>query len=388
MTMRTNSPLQLGFLLPLVLLVIGAVEVGLRLLPVETFTYRAWEAVSDRPLAGAPFGPDIAYYTPATYGDLAALGNQPSMREYRSEQFTTDRLGYRNPPALANGAPVDTILLGTSFSVGAGMSDHETLAAQLGTVGSRVVYNASGPEFLQATALARLRTLTSELTLRNREVVYEYLERYDPPVARPLAQQEQIASLLTPPCSKSDLAGTDRVRCELTRLIGPTLVSPLRIEVSRAFRQVENDRILPNASHESVVSRPLRNGDSMLFLPLDLSASARPRSEPEAAEYFVWLQRELAQIDLRLKVVLVPDKSTVYGALLAEPLPSAHSAVRFLDDLAADLQARGVNTVSLVGPLRQAAAEGLDRGEYVYWRDDTHWNPRGIRIAAEAIERR
>ena len=90
----------------------------------------------------------------------------------------------------------------------------------------------------------------------------------------------------------------------------------------------------------------------------------------------------------QLKVVLVPDKSTVYGPLLAEPLPSADGAARFLDDLAADLQDRGVNTVSLVGPLRQAAASGLDRGEYVYWRDDTHWNPRGIRIAAEAIERR
>jgi hypothetical protein len=76
------------------------------------------------------------------------------------------------------------------------------------------------------------------------------------------------------------------------------------------------------------------------------------------------------------------------GPLLAEPLPSADGAARFLDDLAADLRSRGVNTVSLVGPLRQAAASGLGRGEYIYWRDDTHWNPRGIRIAAEAIERR
>jgi hypothetical protein len=380
--------LQLGFLLPLVLFVMGAAEVGLRLLPVEAFTYRAWEAVTNRPVYGAPFGPNIAYTTPATYGDLAALGNQPSMREYRSERFTTDRLGYRNPPSLANGAPIDAILLGTSFSVGAGMDDDETLAAQLGAVGGTVVYNASGPEFLQATALARLRTLTSELTLRNREVVYEYLERYDPPAPRPLAQQEQIAALITPPCTKPDLAGSDRVRCELTRLIGPSPVSPLRIEVNRAYRHLENDRILPNTANESVVLLPLRNGDSMLFLPLDLSASVRTRSEPEAAEYFVWLQWELARLDLQLKVVLVPDKSTVYGPLLAEPLPSADGAARFLDDLAADLQDRGVNTVSLVGPLRQAAASGLDRGEYVYWRDDTHWNPRGIRIAAEAIERR
>jgi hypothetical protein len=337
---------------------------------------------------GAPFGPNIAYTTPATYGDLAALGNRPSMREYRSERFTTDRLGYRNPPSLANGAPIDAILLGTSFSVGAGMDDDQTLAAQLGAVAGTVVYNASGPEFLQATALPRQRTLTSALTLRNREVVYEYLERYDPPAPRPLAQQEQIAALITPPCTKPDLAGSDRVRCELTRLIGPSPVSPLRIEVNRAYRQLENDRILPNAANDSVVTLPLRNGDSMLFLPLDLSAAVRPRSEPEAAAYFVWLQQELAQLDLRLKVVLVPDKSTVYGPLLAEPLPSADGAARFLDDLAADLRNRGVNTVSLVGPLRQAAASGLDRGEYVYWRDDTHWNPRGIRIAAEAIERR
>src|SRR5690242_5529084 len=116
--MSLRPSFQLGFLSPLVLLGLGLLEVGLRLLPAETFTYRAWEAVTADPVFGAPFGPLHAYTNPATYGDLAALGNLPYAREFRSEHFTTDRLGYRNPPELAEGAPVDAILLGTSFSVG------------------------------------------------------------------------------------------------------------------------------------------------------------------------------------------------------------------------------------------------------------------------------
>src|SRR3954451_13186239 len=124
MTMRPSF--QLGFLIPLVLIVLGVIEVSLRLLPADTFTYRAWEAVSSDAIPGAPFGPLHVYSNPATYGDLAALGNMPAARQFRAERFTTDRLGYRNLPALADGAPIDAILMGTSFSVGAGTPDEDT----------------------------------------------------------------------------------------------------------------------------------------------------------------------------------------------------------------------------------------------------------------------
>jgi hypothetical protein len=40
---------------------------------------------------------------------------------------------------------------------------------------------------------------------------------------------------------------------------------------------------------------------------------------------------------------------------------------------------------TVVSVLQQRAAEALEQGRTIYWKDDTHWNPEGIRIAADAI---
>src|SRR3954469_5014049 len=213
--MSLRPSFQLGFLLPLVLLVIGVVEVALRLLPAETFSYRAWEAVSVDAVPGAPFGPLHTYNNPTTYGDLAALGNLTDAREYRSERFTTDRLGYRNPPALADGAPIDAILLGTSFSVGAGMSDEDTLVAQLSRQSGQTVYNGSGAEYLQATAVARAQSLAGSLNLRHRLVIYEHLEPHDPPPRWPIEEQARQAVAMTAPCTGEHLGALVVARCRL-----------------------------------------------------------------------------------------------------------------------------------------------------------------------------
>jgi hypothetical protein len=376
---------QLGFLLPFVLLILGGAEVSLRRLPAETFSYRAWEAVSIDAVPGAPFGRLHAYSNPATYGDLAALGNLPEAQELRPERFTTDRLGYRNSPALAEGAPIDAILLGTSFSVGAGMSDEDTLAAQLSRRSGQTVYNGSGAEYLQATAVARARALTSTLNLRGRLVVYEHLERHDPPPRWSMEEQARQVVAMTAPCTGESPSPLVIARCRITGLVGPSPISPLHIGAARAYRHLEDGRILPNPSAANVTPLTLRNGHTMLFFPLDLESTGRQREVGRTADHFVWLQAELARLDLQLLVVLVPDKSTVYGPLLAEPLPDSEKAARFLGSLEQELGERGISAIDLTPALRSAAEAGLPRDEYVFWSDDTHWNPRGIGVAADAI---
>ena len=39
------------------------------------------------------------------------------------------------------------------------------------------------------------------------------------------------------------------------------------------------------------------------------------------------------------------------------------------------------------GELEEQARQALSSGDYIYWRDDTHWNGRGAALAAEAIRR-
>ena len=41
--------------------------------------------------------------------------------------------------------------------------------------------------------------------------------------------------------------------------------------------------------------------------------------------------------------------------------------------------------IDLTNILKKVANENTSKGIYVYWRDDTHWNDFGIKIAADYI---
>ena len=75
----------------------------------------------------------------------------------------------------------------------------------------------------------------------------------------------------------------------------------------------------------------------------------------------------------------------IADVFLAEPLSDSEKAARFLGGLASVLEARGISAVDLTPALRHAAEADFSERQYVFWSDDTHWNPRGIGVAAQAI---
>jgi len=86
-----------------------------------------------------------------------------------------------------------------------------------------------------------------------------------------------------------------------------------------------------------------------------------------------------------LVVLLVPEKEQIH----ARALPLADQAAladgdRLLAEIAQGLEAAGVPAVNLMPTFRAAT----DRGQRLYWRDDTHWNDAGIRLAAEELWRK
>lgn len=164
-------------------------------------------------------------------------------------------------------------------------------------------------------------------------------------------------------------------------------VSPLQVLSARALKAIQNDRWLPNPYARHVLRGRLRNGEEMLFLPDERIRFYRARSEDQAARYFSWLASKLGQENLELLVALVPQKFTVYRPLLLHPEPGPEESVRYLDRLEQRLRATGIPVVNLTATFRAAAAAALDRGSYIYWRDDTHWNARGIALAAAEIAR-
>ncbi len=107
---RLRPSWQPGFLVPVVLAAWLAADVGLRALPLDRVSYRVWEALRTFG-AETPFRPNARYDRPRVYGNLAALGNQPDLREYHRVVFTTDSLGYHNRPELASRGRVSAMLL-------------------------------------------------------------------------------------------------------------------------------------------------------------------------------------------------------------------------------------------------------------------------------------
>ncbi len=73
--MLSRPAWSLGFLLPVLILLLLLADVGLRLLPLDPFAFRAHEVMLRFPTPGGPFEANRSYRNEASYGDLASLGN-------------------------------------------------------------------------------------------------------------------------------------------------------------------------------------------------------------------------------------------------------------------------------------------------------------------------
>lgn len=351
-------------LLPCILAMGFAADVGLRLVPPERFAFRAWEALTLRPTAEGPFAPGRAFHTDRAFGDLANIGNLPAYRRYRAETFTTDAHGFRVPGAVVPG-PVRVVLFGDSYGAGAALSDEETFTAQLGTRFGIATYDAAGRREQSVIQVVR------RLGLRGGWVVWEELERADPPPAAATA-----TTIVPPPSGWTAVPRLARRVVDGSR--ARLAYSPLRILLGRAYRVIQDDRWLPNVPAAEVVQRALTDGERILFLASEVAGYGRTR--PVDAAGYEALDRAVASTGNRLLVLLVPDKYDVYAPLLTEaPAEPAHP---YLDRLAAALNARGVAAISLRAALRTVAAEARARGADAYRTDDSHWGPLAVRSAA------
>lgn len=376
--MRLNSPmtnrrLTVGVTMPLVLVLTVLAEIVLRAVPLERFAFRSLEALGSPDRSGGPFLPSREYTNERSYGDLAGLGNLRSLRQYRREIFTTDRWGYRNAEDRLGGPPAG-ILLGDSFGVAPGVEDSRTFAAVLSRLWGRRVYNAAG--MFRMNDIATIRGLVNVLGMRTGIVIHEVLERQEIPSVPPRSGR------LARPISKP------------RNTVGQTMVADarewwttcrVRILAERICRLTQDDRFLPNPHRANVTVRRLKNGKEILFLPVELSLRESRRAAD--ADYWRWMRDELSRDGLRLVVLLVPNKYTVYGPLLDPPVSDSAPGADHLERLEEALRTGGVEVVNLKKVYRERAGADLEKGIYLYWLDDTHWTAHGMRVAAEEFSR-
>ncbi|MBM4298691.1 MAG: hypothetical protein FJ143_13215, partial [Deltaproteobacteria bacterium] len=363
---------RFGRIVPAIIAVAFILDVALRFLPLDHFSFRAWEAMLRfRGLCG-PFRSDTSYDRESTYGDLAAMANLPEARQYRREVFTTDSFGYRqNQVSKNHDRPYRILLLGDSMGVGSGVSDHQTLTAQLERQLDVGTYNAAAPDiaFVQANHIV---ALARRLKITEGTVMFQYLGRV------PLPTQQDVSGNTLDTCGLWP-------RVALSYFSDFVRVSPLEIISQHTHKRLHNDVIFPNSYKDNVVKKTLTNGERMLFYPPDLNDYRRPRDLQ--VHGVKQLAERLASHRLRLVAVLTPDKYTVYEPLLKDADHRGRTEGNYLDRVEAALREADIPVINLTGFLQQKARELYARNTYIYWHDDVHWNALGIEIAAQEIVR-
>ncbi len=123
------------FLLPF----LAAIAIELFVLPVDFFTFRAWEALVKQYSVGVlkgPFYPNMSLIKTEEGGDLKPSATCTDRKE--SVHWQTDVYGYRNAPSAAGHYPI--IIVGDSNVAGGGLSQSEMLSEVLETKLNKPVY--------------------------------------------------------------------------------------------------------------------------------------------------------------------------------------------------------------------------------------------------------
>jgi hypothetical protein len=302
-----------------------------------------------------PFRTNLTYQNSHAYGDLASMGNCLDCRQYRPMNIRTDERGFANPPSSG---PYDAILMGDSFGLGAEQPQGANLASQISQHTGLSIYNTCAP--MRAMSREHLMELIDQLGMTHGTVFFELMDRSlgyaGPPPKTP--EQER-----------------------LDRWSKNAEYSPLANISRDIVGRFYDGRLMPNPYAPNVVRRQLPDGQTILFFPEDLE-----RTEPNRAtwwaKYLTLLNKELRQRNFQLIVILVPSKYTVYQPLIKDATKTDKSEA--LKELQGKLH--NLPVVNTAPALQQAAADELVHGRLLYWRDDTHWNADGVRVAVQQLE--
>jgi hypothetical protein len=392
---------SLGRLFPIVLLLWALTDIGLRFLPEDWIRIEPIQVATRLPGRHSPFAPNLNLRVNKVVGEQALLANLAPTEKMPALKFSTDQLGFRLTPGLTREQPPRVFVFkGDSFTFGGSLSDEDTFASALeGQLGVRV-YNA-GKFFTDVDGLKELNWLMGRLNAKHPTVICVYLESHKRRFlasylsdvkagATPSGWMGRIGSSLLGATRYTDyrdsaLYGVRRYRAWWN-------ISPVKILCIRAYKRLYNGEILPNEPRDRVTVRRLPNNEIVLLDPDKVQNYYTVPDEEiisRTGDYMEWMRDEFKAQGIDYWVVLLPDKESVYASqimnLPSELTSNASSHLNYLNQLEIELASRGVKSVNALTVLRRTASEDWATGNLSYFREDHHWNPRGVARVATAL---
>jgi hypothetical protein len=356
------------------------------------FAWYHWQVTLVARPAAVVEGPDqpmIRRDTPeARGGDLTSLLGLPDVARrfavvHPAGELVTDEFGFRNrPPARGRHYPI--VAAGDSYMV-SGTSTDDMFDQRLARISGQPVYNYA---FAGRGPLFGVERFLRDERFREappRVLVWGLVEReieggMFASMAARLATLDQALSnaahggrfywsALTPKALKTSLPST-------------SIIAQASKKTWNHVRYLLFGAITPEVamSTASVEGQPLLfytwSVEAMRWTP----AERKPGLIIDAVASLAGYCRERG---VKLVVMLIPDKEQVYRELLppsigveAGPLPASA-----LYEIEKGLKGCDVCVVNLLDPFRSAAREG----SLLYWPDDTHWNSKGMELAAQQV---
>ncbi len=319
--------------------------------------------------AGASYKPLVKDTIECPYGDLLAVDPTApkALAEPRKIYFQTDSLGFRNREELRD---QEYVLSGDSFVVASTTTQEESLPEVLSARGvSNYSIGFPGPPQAYDGRAAEL--------LQNHPGQYQFAFFYyegNDFQAQSFYVQAFEDSWQTKYYKLSDSYDKFRMKTlqeDFPFLLYPYFLNSMRQRVERTLIRVSsNDVRIYTIFGKEVGFLEIQNfqalSDNIPIMHVEMTKDVVARTK---CAFFI------------------PTKFRTYASELPEKV---RDTILWPPPAFIELQKLYANTnvkvVDLTPPLRKAAEELGPRGEFVFWRDDTHWNGKGIAAVATTVE--
>lgn len=299
---------------------------------------------------GSTFKPNTQTSMNALFGDIEAF-EKAGIKEPHEIAYVTDNLGFRNPTDYRG---QNFVLVGDSFLAGANDTQSCLITEQLRQHHGLDTYNLAFPgnmdEYVQ-----RIRAFRNAKGKDFKMALFVFEGNdFQPFTNSPVEKRTFLKSY--------HALFKQRSLWRYTRWL-----------YLRAHEKKTGGARIP-------LVRQI-NREAMAFLSSDPYLAGNRTPPDESYLHFVdalnILKPNLVQI------FFIPVKYRVYAKWIAEkPLPNAQ-----LEYLQQAAKQAGIPVFDLTPTLVQEAERLLPQGQYVYWRDDTHWNCNGMRAVSVPIAR-
>ena len=344
---------SLLFLSPLIIVV----GIELFVLPIDFFTFRVWEALLIRKIHSilpGHFYPCMEVTKLEISGDLA---RHTSFAIPKRVKWITDRYGFRKKDA--EGMRPQVVIIGDSNIAGVGLTQEQMLSEVLEEQLKIPVY----PYAPAGSINAFLKDLRFQKD-PPQVVIVSYIERdiLNIPFPKLSQRRERFRSFYEWRDKLTQIRWVQSVGVMLDRLFKMNMLNYVRARVG-------------NGTPKDYYHFPSKFGP-MLFVQGEAANKEVPYERfQKAVETIETCDQILRKRNIRFIFLPIPNKENIYHDFLPDPRRPV-----FLEQLLQELKKRKIETVDT-----QKAFEDEYRknSALLFFLDDSHWNPRGVRLAAD-----